>query len=553
MRGSGVAEQRAGIEVTVPRNKLVGWFADLPVVVKNLTPVVVLAVVAVLLGGLALSQLSTLNDRVKELQSQHVAGLTQVATARGGLAAMYRGMLLYDIQPDKASAAALSAVTDTKAADQIIDKALAAYSAAAGTGGARGAAVASAATALATYRTLRDVLLFREAPPAGFTMPTDITAAFVTREKAMNDGIATLAATENAEAERSVAAAVSDYRSARKETIALLSAGLLLALILTVWTSRLVARQRNSVAQALLALGDGDLGHRAEVQSRDEMGAMAVAVNRASAAIRDTVEVLAAGARQLGENGNRLTTVTGRIGESAQATSNQANVVTGAASDVSANVQAVAAGADEMGASIEEIARNANEAARVAGEAVGVAEATNQAVSKLGASSTEIGNVVKVITSIAEQTNLLALNATIEAARAGDAGKGFAVVAGEVKDLAQETARATEDISRRVEAIQADTTVAVSAIGEISQVIARINDYQLTIASAVEEQTATTATMTRSVGDAASGTSEIAATIGTVAAAAAETSQTLAEANAIVGELGQLAGELQSAMKRFRI
>jgi methyl-accepting chemotaxis protein len=172
-------------------------------------------------------------------------------------------------------------------------------------------------------------------------------------------------------------------------------------------------------------------------------------------------------------------------------------------------------------------------------------------VSKLGVSSQEIGNVVKVITSIAEQTNLLALNATIEAARAGEAGKGFAVVANEVKELAQETARATEDIARRVETIQADTSGAVEAIGQISAIITSINDYQLTIASAVEEQTATTNEMSRNVTEAATGSGEIASNIIGVASAAATTTQAVTQTLNAVDELARMAAELRTEVARF--
>ena len=251
-------------------------------------------------------------------------------------------------------------------------------------------------------------------------------------------------------------------------------------------------------------------------------------------------------AHNLSSSASQLTSLSQALGANAEETSAQANVVSAASEEVSTNVQTVATGAEEMSASIREIAKNASEAARVALAAVKLAESTNQTVAKLGDSSADVGKVIKVITSIAQQTNLLALNATIEAARAGEAGKGFAVVANEVKELAKETAKATEDISQKIEAIQSDTRGAVQAIGQIADVIHQINDTSNTIASAVEEQTATTNEITRNVTEAARGSAEIAHNITGVAQAAKSTTEGATDILQASSLLAKLAADLQA-------
>jgi methyl-accepting chemotaxis protein len=539
--------------VTVRRNPVTGLLADRSLAVKNVVAVAAMAIVAVVVGGLGIYRISEMSDDLAQMKSEHVDSLQQVAELRGGIAEMFRGMLLYQIGADVGGKqVGRDAVT---AADTRIDAALSAYAAIAADSPARKRSLDTFTEAMKHYRALRNTVLFAEPITGGYTLPApdQIVTEFNTVEGAMNTAVADLQKLEDTEADTLAQEADNEFRKARALMIGALIVGMLLAGGIAYLVVRLIRQQLATVATALGAVADNDLTIAAEVRSRDELGRMAMAVNRAREGLRATVSSLTSGAHNLGASTQQLTGVTARIGESAREAAAQAGLVAAAAGDVSGSVQSVAAGSDEMGASIREIAQNANDAAQVASSAVGVAQSTNDTVAKLGTSSAEIGDVVKVITAIAEQTNLLALNATIEAARAGDAGKGFAVVASEVKDLAQETARATEDISRRVETIQADTSSAVDAIGEISQIIQRINDYQVTIASAVEEQTATTAEMSRSIGEAAGGSSTIATNINGVAHSAEQTSSTLVEADAAVSRLNGLAEELRLVAERFRV
>jgi methyl-accepting chemotaxis protein len=334
--------------------------------------------------------------------------------------------------------------------------------------------------------------------------------------------------------------------------VLLLLVVLFCGVVIAVALARLITRPLARTVQVMRAAADGDLTGRIRGSGAIEFQHMATSTNQMLASTRKAIATIAGTAQSLSASAEQITTLSGKLTSSAHSAARRAATVSAAAGDTSASVQTVAAAGEEMNATIREIASSATNAAEVASAAVANAETARGAVLKLTTSSTEIGSVIKLITAIATQTNLLALNATIEAARAGDAGKGFAVVAGEVKDLAQETARATDDIARQVATIQSDTEAAMTAIERIGQVIATIDDYQTTIAGAVEEQAATTSEMGRSAGEAAGSTATIADNITSVAEATEQTRVHSEQASEVAKALNRSGADLTQLVGAFR-
>ncbi|MGI5169936.1 methyl-accepting chemotaxis protein [Spirillospora sp. CA-253888] len=315
--------------------------------------------------------------------------------------------------------------------------------------------------------------------------------------------------------------------------------------------SRLVLRPVDRAVRVLEEVAEGDLTPRIGTTAQDEIGRMSAALDRALDRMSETLRGIAGNSGEVNQAAADLTGLAQGLGDDATTAATEVEGVASAAAAVSHHLESVAAGSEEMGVSINEISRNTSDAATVANTAVTKVSAATETVARLGESSAQISNVVKLINSIAEQTNLLALNATIEAARAGDAGKGFAVVASEVKDLAQETAKATEDISRRVDAIQNDTADAVAAIDQISEVISKISEAQQTIAAAVEEQTATTGEMNRGVASAAGGSGQIAANINGVSDVVGRTRLSAERSREAADRLARMSEDLQHLVGKF--
>lgn len=384
-----------------------------------------------------------------------------------------------------------------------------------------------------------------EARTAAVSLQTQIDGMF--------DAIGQAVGLSNKEADAAAQQAAAEYAKTRLSVVLLLAISLAGGIFLTVSVSRSIVTPLTALFECFNRSALGDLTARMRVSSRDEVGRAGEGFNTFMDSLQSAMQAIRDNSQSLREASEEFSAVSHQISANSEETSAQANAVSSATEQVNRGLQTVATATEEMSASIKEIAKNATEAAKVADGATKTATETNAIVAKLGESSAEIGQVIKVITSIAQKTDLLALNATVEAARAGEVGAGFAVVANEVKELAKQTATATEDISRRIATIQSDAKGAVQAIALISGIIGQVNEISGTIATAVEEQSATTNEMSRNVTEAARGAEEVAQNIQGVAQAAQSTSQGATDSQKTAKSLAEMSTHLRELVGRFKL
>jgi methyl-accepting chemotaxis protein len=390
---------------------------------------------------------------------------------------------------------------------------------------------------------------FSRGTAAGTVAGTNLVASL--NEMTILKPLDQLATRQAAEVTATDASAVSSASSSRDLMLVVGALAVLLGLALAAVIVRSLTRPLAKVEACLEAAAAGDLTTDTGVSSADELGNMARALGSHLGSARKLMASISDLALSLSSAAEELTAVSTQLASGSEESAAQATAVSAAAEQVSSNVRTVAAASEELSASIREISRSTAEASQVAQAGVTVAQATTGKVNQLKESSGKIGEVVKLITAIAQQTNLLALNATIEAARAGEAGRGFAIVANEVKELAKQTAKATDEIAQNVDAIQGDSQATMEAIAQIDEIMEKVNQAQGTIACAIEQQTATTAEIGRTVSEAATGSGEIARNIAQVATAAQDTTMGAASTNQAANELARMSSELKALVSSY--
>ncbi len=405
--------------------------------------------------------------------------------------------------------------------------------------------------------------------PGGGSL-ADAAAVLTQETTALLEELGTLATTlaNTLKSELGLLSQLSKQQRYLSLTVFLVATVVSLVVVSLIVVRSIVAPLNSTVAMLEdIAQGEGDLTRRLQVQSRDELGELAKWFNSFVEKIQHTVRKISENAASVAESSSSLSEASCTMADSAQAISSQSSALTSTATalssnmeqmsqstgDVSENTRTVSVAVEQMTASISEVARNAEQAARVADKAAGLARESNENVDVLGNAAHEIGKVIEVIQEIAEQTNLLALNATIEAARAGDAGKGFGVVATEVKELAKQTADATENIRDRITAIQGAIGKSVDSIGQIQAVIGEVNEVSRTIASAVEEQSLTAREISQNLANAAHASEAVSSGVADNANASQTITESINAVNQSAREAAGGAGKTQQTSEHLAI
>ncbi|MEN3361332.1 MAG: methyl-accepting chemotaxis protein [Mycobacteriales bacterium] len=530
------------------------WFDNLGMVRKMLLPVGLAVACMLVVGVTGWTGIASLENATRQLDDDGVHPLKSLGSIRDAEGDSRLAVRKYlEVTDAKGLTEAKARVRE---ADDYMTTALSEYQAGHNLDAPRAALLQKFTTAFTHWQQLRDGTVLRLVDAGRIADAAKATGAL----DAADDGPTGFAGPldELSDAEFANAHVVADRAnasatSARRQLLLIVIAGLLLPGALAVWGARRTASGLRHVGDVLDGVAAGRLTEQAHLSSTDEIGRMAERLNRTTGAFRGSVTAILDNAASLTVNADQLAAVSDRLSTATNRASAQTDTVAAATDVVSSNVTAAASGAEQMRAAIGQIAESAASAATVTAQAVASARQASAAITALGESSTEIGTIVKVITSIAEQTNLLALNATIEAARAGESGKGFAVVANEVKELAQETAKATKDIATRVQALQRDSVGAAEAITEIDAVISQVNDAQATIASAVEEQTATTAQISHNVTETATGTEQITTAVALLRETMTGVDTGAAQTAESAGQLNRMSRDLHDVTSTFQV